>query len=1422
MAVRISNAIRLLVTDAALYVANTGRPIDRRGVISIARQYLSAKGETPPDDTFTCSDSRLVEAIRDKRLSLYREEPNDLKEHASQETQTRRDYAGRVLWELLQNADDAMAPAGRPSNELIGAKGLGFKSVLEITERPEIHSGAFHFGFDPDLSEVLLRQVTDDPPKLVFRLPHPAKPDAQVKDLRGAGFATVIKLPFKDEASRKVAEEWLAALPHHFMLLCQHLRLFEAHFRDGTVRQFTRQGGELNANAARAVLKISEGVLARNEEWRVWSRVWPSTTLTDKRLSAAIAIQVDGKRGSPTAEELPFHVFYPTQESVLAPFLVHASMELRSDRNHLLSGAHDKELLSALGELAAAAATYLTPESVLELFRNLAKPPPANVSKMDKKIQRVLGRAILDTPFVPTVGGEKVKPGEARIWAHDLPSVLSQKTEEVQRARLAAPALLEAFPALRLFAAEPLNSLDYARMLNHAACRDRDGCLRAAEIARHGCLNGIYVPSSIISALSKAPFWLTRKGKVRPLVSDRPLVRERPDIWPEWLTADDLDPEFATAVLGKGQTVDQPWASLVNDRLIQTQDDLIVHCLAPVLKSWTEKNWTQRGWEALATVQAWKPGLEWSKIKPFVGGLGAGSDPARAALVNVARVPRGTDWVVALNAYASAEIGGNAGLAGFFRQRADRLVVGMPPKAKSFGRGGWRALLRYLGVSWEPKIMAFVSTQAWVGDGLPCFWRYRKAINEPTLNWRERDWYLDNFPECLAEVSARSTVKMMEVILPATSHLTAAYLKRSDAVRTHRPNPFSSCVDYQLRRETYLHCRPSFAHPEDRGMASDLYWPERGIRGITPIIDLGSLPLAQRQRMRTQFVQLLGVQENLPDSWGPWLNWTDQIAEAIDGGAIDVKEKFVRDFYELFLRAKFNMPRTRAVKRLVCMTANGLRSVQPTHAVWINDPKFAAPEVLQALMNAGLAIFPPMLDRGEGSVARLGVRRASDVVEVKARYFEASSRDADRLTKRLHQRRRAFAAICEQKHEQWSDPPAIRAVHGLTLTFALDGKETGTRAAPAFREERGWLVNLDADPWEALAVVCAAPFRNAADLRHWFTAILKARTTAEIAAILINGGIPPYRLREIALPDEAPSVDEDMPAKVIAGAAAGGGATATDEGGEDISEPWDADDVDLAGDVHDAATPTAPKSGISGSSERGPRSPSVDGVDRNALPPGGMLRKRSLYDHNRGDPTDVSRGAGRAAAAAAASGASARGLAAEGWFAERLKDSLPDGWHPQFNIRDAEVRESDVVLSSVDDSWHIEIKSLTSTRIYWSQLEQQKAEAHPGRYCMAFLVPERSGDYRIYWSWNPLTDLLACERRIDWVWEGTGQGPPLPPDSWEPLAGLKRPERAANRMNFVIELRDDFLRTFPKDDRTLRQLWAKVVAPSAVTFRAAE
>ena len=65
------------------------------------------------------------------------------------------DYGGRAIWELLQNADDAMAPPTVDPAQLIGVKGLGFKSVLEITDKPEIYSGGFHFYFSSRKTRVM-------------------------------------------------------------------------------------------------------------------------------------------------------------------------------------------------------------------------------------------------------------------------------------------------------------------------------------------------------------------------------------------------------------------------------------------------------------------------------------------------------------------------------------------------------------------------------------------------------------------------------------------------------------------------------------------------------------------------------------------------------------------------------------------------------------------------------------------------------------------------------------------------------------------------------------------------------------------------------------------------------------------------------------------------------------------------------------------------------------------------------------------------------------------------------------------------------------------------------------------------------------------------------------------------------------------
>ena len=126
----------------------------------------------------------LLERIRNETLDVYRASPIRLREDASQEAEIAHDYQGRLIYELLQNADDAMAGeegradrvsfrvtdtdlwvanTGRPLTEAdirglcgigagtkdvpsgprrasIGHKGMGFKSILELTSTPTVYS----------------------------------------------------------------------------------------------------------------------------------------------------------------------------------------------------------------------------------------------------------------------------------------------------------------------------------------------------------------------------------------------------------------------------------------------------------------------------------------------------------------------------------------------------------------------------------------------------------------------------------------------------------------------------------------------------------------------------------------------------------------------------------------------------------------------------------------------------------------------------------------------------------------------------------------------------------------------------------------------------------------------------------------------------------------------------------------------------------------------------------------------------------------------------------------------------------------------------------------------------------------------------------------------------------------------------------
>ncbi len=205
---------------------------------------------------------RFVERLSERTLNMVRTSHDqgteyitvDLPNQANAEASATREYRGRYLFELLQNANDAISAAkqdpnrsksepyrvrieltdsalivandglafaeddvssiyrwgesSKDPNKSIGHKGIGFKSVLEITDSPEIFSQLVQFRFDRstcyrEVRHIVGREVELKLPITRFVFPYtverlrPPDRDLVRQLLHDLGFATVIRLPFK-------------------------------------------------------------------------------------------------------------------------------------------------------------------------------------------------------------------------------------------------------------------------------------------------------------------------------------------------------------------------------------------------------------------------------------------------------------------------------------------------------------------------------------------------------------------------------------------------------------------------------------------------------------------------------------------------------------------------------------------------------------------------------------------------------------------------------------------------------------------------------------------------------------------------------------------------------------------------------------------------------------------------------------------------------------------------------------------------------------------------------------------------------------------------------------------------------------------------------------------------------------------------
>lgn len=414
---------------------------------------------------------------------------NDWESLAGAEASVKERYQGRYLFELVQNANDAIiefyeesgkwpenreirielrehsllvANSGQPfaedniqslcrlhkstkTHKQIGHKGIGFKSVLEICDIPEIYSDIYAFGYDgfqfkQDVENVM-RVVCDRKlptlkapyPRYINQLPEDER--VRIEQLFDDLFVTVVRLPLmQPETSAQVAACMLLDIAPTLLLFMSAVETIVLQFPDGqeiaywrtlhqqsdpklnivTLNKDDVEGTNLHSRWL-ILGPIEKPIIDRSLVKQLKEDAWNDVTAL--RFSFVIPLNDKSKEPLFHQQSHPFHVYFPTQEYSGLKFIVHGDFYVGDDRKtiplNLLNRWLIDEICTYLADNGIELLKLFWPHS-LTLLDILA---PLNLPEREfaRHFIDVYLHALSMAPFVPIDGGHYKTPDEIRF-----------------------------------------------------------------------------------------------------------------------------------------------------------------------------------------------------------------------------------------------------------------------------------------------------------------------------------------------------------------------------------------------------------------------------------------------------------------------------------------------------------------------------------------------------------------------------------------------------------------------------------------------------------------------------------------------------------------------------------------------------------------------------------------------------------------------------------------------------------------------------------------------------------------------------------------------------------------------------------------------------------------------------------------------
>ncbi len=423
------------------------------------------------------SEHRLCES--------YSIRPESLIADYRKEHEIQKGYHGREILELLQNAGDAAREAGvdgrvkielhdfgllfantgspfqhegirslitanlspkrKKESSLIGDKGLGFRSILNWTDSPQISSGHLDLAYSEGYSiEILNRLMANQEvtrfieeerthssglilPRLAFpkhisnwETEYAAENTAhqqiaqRLSSLRKEGFDTVVGMSFTRDEAFEEAKEQLSILRPEILIFVDSLASLSIQIKSESDRKTWRRDVQGKRLSVFSYDQLRGSWYTHEESGEIPSELTDPEESNQSRYEIKIAVP----EGEVTPQKNPLFCYFQTDVELPLSPICHATLRLDETRKHLTNNKANRFILKRLAEGLGDLAEELASKSKRvdwAAFRILFRSSDFSSELVNLGFDSELKRVAASREIVPSLAGVYRKAPELRV-----------------------------------------------------------------------------------------------------------------------------------------------------------------------------------------------------------------------------------------------------------------------------------------------------------------------------------------------------------------------------------------------------------------------------------------------------------------------------------------------------------------------------------------------------------------------------------------------------------------------------------------------------------------------------------------------------------------------------------------------------------------------------------------------------------------------------------------------------------------------------------------------------------------------------------------------------------------------------------------------------------------------------------------------